>query len=133
MNAPDPQGYLAATDKMLRGAGALGAAAVIGGWWPKACACLIRLALEEGINAYWQQVRPEVARCHNGRAKLLMLRRHLPPPLVRETTYAWATLSRATHHHYYETGVSAVEIRRLHSCTTRVVAELAQAAGSRAN
>lgn len=50
MSAPRP--WLAAADSMLAGSETVGAVAVSEGWWPKACACLIRLALEEGIDEF---------------------------------------------------------------------------------
>ncbi|GAA5199574.1 hypothetical protein GCM10023322_75490 [Rugosimonospora acidiphila] len=126
MTTPDPSRYLAAADDMLRGRGDLGAAALADGWWPKACACLIRLALEATISAYWHQVSPPVAQYGNGRMKLLLLRRRLPDELVRYAAYTWAALSRATHHHCYESSVSAVELRHLHAAATSIAAEIAR-------
>ncbi|MBM0238000.1 hypothetical protein JNW88_14115 [Micromonospora sp. ATA32] len=79
MTGPTPQRCLAAADQLLRGVGMLGAVAVTAGWWPRACACLIRLALEGGIDAYWRRVKPTVAACQQGRAKHLMLRSRLGP------------------------------------------------------
>lgn len=127
MTAPDPRRCLEVADNMLRGAGTLGSAAVTSGWWPKACACLIRLALERAIDAYWQHVSPPVARYGNGRTKLLMLRRRVPRELVRQATYTWATLSRATHHHCYETSISAGELRQLLKDAELIVTRLAVA------
>jgi hypothetical protein len=100
VTAPTPQRCLAAADEMLRGAGGLGAAAVTAGWWPRACACLIRLALEGGVDAYWRQVKPTVAACRQGRAKQLMLRGRLGPGVVvaRRIAFTWAALSAAAHH-----------------------------------
>lgn len=122
-----PQRWLAAADEMLRGAGGLGNTAVAGGWWPKACACLIRLALESALEAYWQQVSPPVAACTRGRTRLLMLRgRSGPGPVVaRRAAYAWATLSRATHHHCYDSPPTAAELRHLHA-ETAVLLDLLQ-------
>lgn len=117
MTAPTPRRCLAAADQLLRGAGQLGASAVTAGWWPRACACLIRLALEGGIDGYWLRVRPVVAGCRQGRAKQLMLRGRLGPgrEVARRVAHTWATLSAATHHHCYELAPGAVELRRLHA------------------
>ncbi|MFU8874354.1 hypothetical protein [Micromonospora sp. SL4-19] len=117
MTAPAPQRCLAAADQMLRGAGGLGATAVIGGWWPRACACLIRLALEGGVDAYWRRVKPTVAACRQGRAKQLMLHGRLGPGVgvARRVAFAWAALSAAAHHHCYELAPTAAELRRLHT------------------
>ncbi|MGB2571890.1 hypothetical protein ACPFP2_26080 [Micromonospora citrea] len=117
MSAPTPAACLAAADQLLRGAGPLGTSAVTAGWWPRACACLIRLALEGGVDSYWQRSRPAVAACRQGRAKQLMLRGRLGPgpEVARRAAYAWATLSAATHHHCYELAPTAAELRRLHT------------------
>ncbi|MEV0154259.1 hypothetical protein AB0H57_11030 [Micromonospora sp. NPDC050686] len=117
MTAPTAARCLAAADQLLRGAGMVGAAAVTAGWWPRACACLIRLALEVGVDDYWRRVRPAVAACQQNRAKQLMLRGRLGPgaAVARRIGYAWATLSAATHHHCYELAPTAAELRRLHT------------------
>ncbi|MFG1759776.1 hypothetical protein [Micromonospora echinofusca] len=121
-----PQRCLAAAEELLRGAGAFGGAAVAGGWWPRACACLIRLALEGGIDAYWRRTRPAVAGCRQGRAKQLMLRGRLGPGVVvaRRVAFAWATLSAAAHHHCYELAPTAAELRRLHTEVSTLLARL---------
>ncbi|SCG76575.1 hypothetical protein [Micromonospora coxensis] len=117
MSAPTPAACLAAADQLLRGAGPLGANAVTAGWWPRACACLLRLALERGVDAYWRRVRPAVAACRQSRAKQLMLCGRLGPgrDVARRVAYASATLSAATHHHCYELAPTAAELRRLHA------------------
>ncbi|MFF4893490.1 hypothetical protein [Micromonospora chersina] len=126
MTAPTPRRCLAAADQMLRGAGPLGAAAVTAGWWPRACACLIRLALEGGIDAYWRRTRPVVAACRQGRAKQLMLRgRFGPGPAVaRRVAFTWAALSAAAHHHCYELAPTAAELRRLHTEVSALLTHL---------
>ncbi|NBE79605.1 hypothetical protein [Micromonospora rubida] len=126
VTAPTPQRCLAAADQLLRGAGPLGAQAVDAGWWPRACACLIRLALEGGVDGYWRRVRPAVAECQQGRAKHLMLGGRLGPgrPVARRVAYAWAALSAATHHHCYELAPTAAELRRLHTEVTALLARL---------
>ncbi|MEV0428504.1 hypothetical protein [Micromonospora sp. NPDC050495] len=128
MTAPTPARCLAAADQMLRGAGPLGAAAVTAGWWPRACACLIRLALEGGIDAYWRRTRPVVAACRQGRAKQLMLRGRLGPggTVARRIAFAWATLSAAAHHHCYEVAPTAVELRRLHTEVSALLTHLSR-------
>lgn len=101
-----------------------GARAHQGAWWPRACACLIRIALERGIDQYWQNTSLAVAACASRRAKLLMLRRRRTPELVRRAAYAWAALSRAAHHHCYELAPTAAELRHLHAEVTALLAEL---------
>ena len=109
---------------MLRGIGYLGSTAVAAGWWPKACACLIRLALEAGIDTFWDQASPPVAVCGSRRAKLLMLRRYKNRDLARRASFTWASLSNATHHHCYELAPTAAELRRLHAEVTSILADL---------
>jgi hypothetical protein len=122
-----PDRWLAAADEMLRGAGAVGSTAVTGGWWPKACACLIRLALESGLDTYWRRVKPEVAQCRTGRTRLLMLRARYGPgsDVARRMSFAWATLSRAMHHHCYVAPLTAAELRSLHAEVRDLLAGLA--------
>jgi hypothetical protein len=126
VTAPTPQRWLAAADQLLRGAGAFGGTAVTAGWWPRACACLFRLALESGIDAYWRRTRPAVALCQQGRAKQLMLRGRLGPgvDVARCVGFAWATLSAAAHHHCYELAPTAAELRRLHTEVSVLLARL---------
>jgi hypothetical protein len=112
-----PDRCLAAADGMLRGAAA-------GGWWPKVCACLIRLALEMAIEQYWLRTSPPVAACGTARTRLLMLRRRSGHDLARRASFAWATLSNATHHHCYDTAPTAGELRRLHTEVSLLVAHL---------
>jgi hypothetical protein len=119
----DAQRCLAAAHDMLTGSNAGGGAP--GGWWPKACACLIRLALESGIDAYFDRTKLRVARCGSRRAKLLMLRRHTDGDLARRASFAWAALSRATHHHSYELAPTAAELRHLHDEVRTIVDGLA--------
>jgi hypothetical protein len=130
MTAADPVRYLTAADEMLRGAGPAGARAIAGGWWPKACACLIRLALERGLQEFWQRESPPVAATTNSRTRLLMLRRRVDRDTARRASYAWATLSRATHHHCYETVPTAAELRGLHREVTELLVRLAKPTAS---
>ena len=53
-----------------------------------------------------------------------MMRRHKNRDIVRRASYAWATLSRATHHHCYELAPTAAELRRLHAEVTTILSDL---------
>ena len=68
------------------------------GTWPRACAWLIRLALETALDRYWRATSPAVAECRSRQAQLLLLHEHVPPDLARRADYAWVSLSRAGHH-----------------------------------
>jgi hypothetical protein len=106
--------YLGAADAMLTGAGPAGVSAVDGGWWPRACACLIRLGLESGLNSFWAGTNAAVGASRNQRTKLVMLRRHVDRDVARRVAYAWATLSRLTHHRSFDAPPTASEMRQLH-------------------
>lgn len=95
------------------------------GWWPKACACLIRLALEAGLDTFWRQTNtPQVADCGSRRAKLIMLRHRTTRDTARRAAFAWAALSQATHHHCYDLPPTAAELRHLHTEVTAVLGQL---------
>jgi hypothetical protein len=115
MSAPGPHECLAAADRLLRGCDRTD------GWWPRACACLIRLALEGGIDSYWQREAAAVAGTRAMRTKLLLLRRRTDKAVARRVAYAWSALSAATHHHCYELGVTAQELRRYHREVTALL------------
>jgi hypothetical protein len=112
-----PDRCLDAADGLLRGGPS-------GVWWPKVCACLIRLALELAIEQYWLKTSPAVAACGAQRTRLLMLRRRSGQELARRAAFAWVTLSNATHHHCYDTAPTAGELRRLHTEVSLLAARL---------
>lgn len=98
-----------------------------GGWLPKAGACLTRLALEAGIDAFWTRVEPAVAECRSRRAQLLMLRRRAGRDLARSITYAWVTLSRFTHCQCYDPTPTIRELANLHREAGQLLQVLSEA------
>jgi hypothetical protein len=97
----------------------------IGSLWPRACALLIRLALELTLDRYWARVLPSGANC-GMRQQLLLLPMYGGPdaaPLARE---AWLGLAGAAHHHAYELAPTAAELRGWHTTVTRLAASLAE-------
>lgn len=102
-----PEAYLAAADRLLTDvvSGARGT-------WPRACAWLIRLALETELNLFWESACPPVAGCRSRRAQFLLLPRYADRDTGRRADQAWAALSRAGHHSY-ELGLTATELRLL--------------------
>lgn len=111
-----PGELLAAADQLLAspvpGAGAQ---------WPRACALLIRLALEMTLDRFWVRVLPVAAGC-GMRQQLLLLPLYtvnLPTAagLARE---AWLGLAGAAHHHAYELAPTAAELRTWHSEVTQL-------------
>jgi hypothetical protein len=71
------------------------------GLWPRAAALLSRQSLEVALKTYWSYVAPGTEEA-SMRAQLLCLDGYLPAPLSRQAHQAWASLSRASHHHAYE-------------------------------
>jgi len=114
----------------------------LGNLWPRACALVIRLALEQSLDRYWTRVLPEAAEC-GMRQQLLLLPLYAgsdaaadagldAASLARE---AWRGLARAAHHHVYELAPTAEELRRWHTAVSRLTVLLAaepnQVMGSR--
>lgn len=104
----------------------------LGSLWPRACALVIRLALEQSLDRYWAGVLPEAAEC-GMRQQLLLLPLYAgadddfageleASTLARE---AWRGLARAAHHHVYELAPTAQELRRWHTAVSRLTVLLA--------
>ena len=123
-----PEELLDAADQLL-----ISPVPGLGNLWPRACALLIRLALELTLDQYWAQVLPEAADC--GMRQQLLL---LPPyagglsgsaavsdaasalnavSLARE---AWLGLAGAAHHHAYELAPNASELRGWHTAVRQL-------------
>jgi hypothetical protein len=95
------------------------------GVWPRACAWLIRLALEHAIDHHWQQHHPQVA-ASSRRAQLIVLTRVVDAELGHRATELWYALSRAAHHHAYELAPTAAELRSWHTGVGVAVDRLAR-------
>lgn len=108
--------YLAAADKLLTQvvAGARGT-------WPRACAWLIRLALETELAVFWSTACPPVVHVRSRRAQLLLLPRYSTRELTRRASHAWVALSRGGHHHSYELALTAAELRHLRNEVAAVI------------
>jgi hypothetical protein len=93
------------------------------GRWPRACAWLTRLALEQALDEYWSRTLPEAVNC-GVRPQLLMLPRYTGASTAAQAAEAWYGLARATHHHAYDLAPTAAELRRWHELVRAVVAQL---------
>jgi hypothetical protein len=94
------------------------------GRWPRACAWLTRLALEQALDDYWSRTLPEAVNC-GVRPQLLILPQYADPSTAALAAEAWYGLARATHHHAYDLAPTASELRRWHDLVRTVAAQLA--------
>ncbi|MGH3283700.1 MAG: hypothetical protein ACRDPD_03275 [Streptosporangiaceae bacterium] len=117
-----PERYLGAADRLLTEviAGARGT-------WPRACAWLIRLALETALAGFWESACPPIAACHSRRAQFLLLPRYCDAQLSHRLAQVWAILSEGGHHHAYELGLTAAELRRLRNEAQAIITGLREA------
>ena len=80
------------------------------GLWPRATALVTRQALEATLDEFWQTRAPQVSDAPT-HAQLLCLRRYLgDEDLAGRVAWAWASLSRACHHHAYDMPPSSTEL-----------------------
>ena len=94
------------------------------GVWPRAVAFVTRQALEETLSEIWKHTYPGMADA-NWSTQLACLGEILSDPsLVADVRAAWASLSRACHHHHYELDPTAAELDRWIRQTERLVSEV---------
>jgi hypothetical protein len=96
------------------------------GRWPRACAWLTRLALEQALDEYWSLVLPAAVNC-GVRPQLLMLPEYAGTSTAAQAAEAWYGLARATHHHAYDLAPTAAELRRWHDVVRAVTTQLTEA------
>ena len=83
----------------------------LGGAWPRAVALLGRQALEEGLGQFWEGEMAGM-RLANRRTQTICLDQYLRNrELATGIREAWASLSRACHHHPFELSPTATELR----------------------
>jgi len=78
----------------------------------RAAAVLLRLALDETLDAFWGGVSPAMTR--NGRSRMLCLQWYVRPSVARRWHTTWSALSAACHHHTYELPPTPTEVRAWH-------------------
>ena len=112
----EPQKLLAQADGLLRRADPATA-----GLWPRASALLALAALEVSVHQLWQRRALDLQGC-SMRTQLICLRSYLEDArLAARTAHAWSALSRACHHHAYELGPTAGELRSWFSVVGELV------------
>ena len=118
-------------DELLAEADRLLTTAVPGthGRWPRACAWLIRLALEEALDGFWARVEPAAAECAM-RPQLLLLPQYADEETALLARAAWTGLTRAAHHHPYELAPTTAELRRWHGVVSDLLVRLDRQVGA---
>ncbi len=101
----------------------------LGGLWPRACALLIRLALEQTLDRYWRRTLP-AATDTGMRAQLLLLPLYAGAEAAGLAREAWLGLAGAGHHHAYELAPTAAELRGWHTAVRELGVLLEQAGGT---
>ena len=94
------------------------------GLWPRACAWLIRLALEQTLDDFWARELPQAERS-SMRAQLLLLPRYAGAEVADQARDAWSGLSRAGHYHSYDLPPTAAELRSWYDQVAQVATMLA--------
>ncbi|MEU8080730.1 hypothetical protein AB0B31_35390 [Catellatospora citrea] len=91
--------------------------------WQRGCACLTRVALEQGLRRYWAGMAPSVAGCPM-RHQLLALPAFAGAEAAQMARTAWHGLSRAMHHHTYELAPTAAELHGWHQDVASLLSRL---------
>jgi hypothetical protein len=86
-------------------------------------AVLIRVALESGLDLYWQRHDPTVAK-GSMRSQLLVLGACWPE-IADEVAEAWHSLCRMAHHHLYELPPASLELAGWGDRVSALLAKLA--------
>jgi hypothetical protein len=94
--------------------------------WQRGCACLTRIALEQGLRHYWDLVAPSLAGSPM-RHQLLALPAFVDAEAALAARTAWYGLSRAMHHHTYELAPTVAELQGWHQDVTSLLPQLEQA------
>ena len=96
------------------------------GVWPRAAALLTRQVLEEALDRLWLAVHPGVVGASRATQLTCLGLMITDSGLVADVRSAWASLSRACHHHHYELGPTAAELDRWIRQTEHLVETLQQ-------
>ncbi|SFY44070.1 hypothetical protein OH786_31375 [Streptomyces atratus] len=111
---------LAAADQLLNPPGDT---ALSPGVRARAAATLIRLALDETLDAFWRSVSPRMTR--NGRTRMICLQWYVSPSVARQWYTVWSGLSAACHYHTYDLPPTPAEVRAWHQDVSELLRLLA--------
>lgn len=115
-------GLLAAADQLLNPSAET---ALSPGVRARAAATLLRLALDETLDAFWRSVSPRMTR--NGRTRMLCLQWYVSPSVARQWYTVWSGLSAAGHYHTYDLPPTPAEVRAWHQDVSELLRVLAAA------
>ncbi|MFE5005492.1 hypothetical protein ACFRJ3_12785 [Streptomyces sp. NPDC056696] len=91
----------------------------------RAAATLLRLALDETLDAFWRPVSARMTR--NGRTRMLCLQWYVSPSVARQWYTVWCGLSAACHYHTYDLPPTPAEVRAWHQDVSELLRVLATA------
>ncbi|KAB2592545.1 MULTISPECIES: hypothetical protein [Streptomyces] len=90
----------------------------------RAAATLLRLALDETLDAFWRSVSPRMTRS-TGRTRMLCLQWYVSPSVARQWYTVWSGLSAACHHHTYDLPPTPAEVQAWHQDVSELLGALA--------
>ncbi|MFB0619143.1 hypothetical protein [Streptomyces sp. AGS-58] len=122
-------GLVAAADQLLNPSHGT---ALSPGVRARAAATLLRLALDETLDAFWRSVSPRMTRS-TGRTRMLCLQWYVSPSVARQWYTVWSGLSAACHYHSYELPPTPSEVRAWHQDVSELLRVLAAATASTAD
>ncbi|MEV5526819.1 hypothetical protein [Streptomyces prunicolor] len=114
-------GLLAAADQLLNPSDDT---ALSPGVRARAAATLLRLALDETLDAFWRSVSPRMTRS-TGRTRMLCLQWYVSPSVARQWYTVWSGLSAACHYHTYNLPPTPAEVRAWHQDVSELLRVLA--------
>ncbi|GHE94352.1 hypothetical protein E5082_22010 [Streptomyces griseoluteus] len=92
----------------------------------RAAATLLRLALDETLDAFWRAVSPRMTRS-TGRTRMLCLQWYVSPSVARQWYTVWSGLSAACHYHTYDLPPTPAEVRAWHQDVSELLRVLTAA------
>lgn len=98
----------------------------LSGVWTRAVAFLTRQALEEALAGIWKSTYPRMEDARWSTQLACLDEVVSDPSLVADVRAAWASLSRACHHHHYELDPTAAELDRWIRQTERFATVVAE-------
>ncbi|MBB5912984.1 hypothetical protein BJY24_001851 [Nocardia transvalensis] len=92
----------------------------LAGMWPRACAWLLRIALERAVRELWSTVSPPMTHV-TLRAQFLVVQKYIGPEAAADARLLWSQLSATSHHHDHQPAPSAAELRRWHDTAEHII------------